>query len=448
MTIEVSIPSVGESINEGVLARWLVADGDWVEEGSPIYELETDKISTEVNAEESGVLHHKVPEGETVEVGGTVAEIDTDAERPSEDSEKGSKKDSKEDGGAGDEKRQEQRSEKNKAESDESDDEDHDDGDGEQPRPGPAARRLIEEHGIDASKISGSGKDGRPTKQDVLAYLDQGDDGSEQKPSEDGQSETDEQRDTSDDAPPSDALRQERPAATDEGDSERRPMSPIRKRIAARLLQAQQNAAILSTFNEIDMSACMALRQRFKADFEETHGHKLGFMSFFTKACCQALLDHPAVNSQIDGDDIVSYKHVSVGIAVGSKRGLVVPVLRNAERLSFADIESRVRDYAEKAEKGDLAIDDMQGGTFTITNGGIYGSLLSTPILNPPQSGILGMHAIQKRPVAIDDEVVIRPMMYVALSYDHRIVDGAEAVSFLVRIKELIEAPERLLLGL
>jgi 2-oxoglutarate dehydrogenase E2 component (dihydrolipoamide succinyltransferase) len=225
-------------------------------------------------------------------------------------------------------------------------------------------------------------------------------------------------------------------------------MSPLRQRIAQRLVQAQHTAAILTTFNEIVMSACMDMRKRFKEEFEKKHGIGLGFMSFFTAAAVKALQKYPMVNSQIDGTDIVSFDHIHVGVAVGTERGLVVPVLRSAERMSFADIERSIREAAGKARDGKLALDDLQGGTFTITNGGVYGSLMSTPIINPPQSGILGMHAIKERPIAVNGQVVIRPMMYVALSYDHRIVDGAEAVGFLVRIKELIEAPERLALGL
>jgi 2-oxoglutarate dehydrogenase E2 component (dihydrolipoamide succinyltransferase) len=236
-------------------------------------------------------------------------------------------------------------------------------------------------------------------------------------------------------------------AASSAGATRKR-MTPLRQRIAQRLVQAQRTAAILTTFNEVDMTACMDLRKKWKEDFEKKHGTSLGFMSFFTAAAVKALQKFPGVNSQIDGTDIVAFDHVHMGIAVGTDKGLVVPVLRNAEKMGFADIEKAIEGYALKAKEGKLTIDDMQGGTFTITNGGVYGSLMSTPIINPPQSGILGMHAIKERPMAVNGQVVIRPMMYIALSYDHRIVDGSEAVGFLVRIKELIEAPERLILGL
>nr|MBA3684699.1 2-oxoglutarate dehydrogenase complex dihydrolipoyllysine-residue succinyltransferase [Planctomycetota bacterium] len=288
----------------------------------------------------------------------------------------------------------------------------------------PAVKKLVADAKVDPAAIPGTGKDGRITKGDVLAHGEK-----DLSP-------------TTDSTAPS----AQRPAPG--GGVTRKKMSPLRSRIAQRLVQAQHTAAILTTFNEIDMQACMDMRKRFKEEFEKKHGVGLGFMSFFGAAVMQALKKYPLLNAQIDGGDIVSFDGVHLGVAVGTEKGLVVPVLRYADRMSFAQIEQSIKNAALKARDGKLAIDDMQGGTFTITNGGVYGSLMSTPIINPPQSGILGMHAIKERPIALNGQVVIRPMMYVALSYDHRIVDGSEAVGFLVRIKELIEAPERLVLGL
>jgi 2-oxoglutarate dehydrogenase E2 component (dihydrolipoamide succinyltransferase) len=405
MPHNVVIPAVGESITEGTLAKWLVQDGSIVADSTPLFELETDKISTEVQAGASGQVKLKAKEGEVVPVGGVVAEIDTSkaaatpvppsSARPAE--------------GAPARAPAEAKAEAK----------------GSSASLSPSVKKLVEDHRIDPATIPGSGRDGRITKGDVLARL--------EKPAPA--------------APAAERAPAERAAPRANGATRRR-MTPLRARIAQRLVQAQHTAAILTTFNEIDMSACMDMRKRFKEEFEKKLGVGLGFMSFFTAATVAALRKYPQVNSQIDGTDIVSFEHMHIGIAVGTEKGLVVPVLREAERLSFADIERAIREAAVKARDGKLALEDMQGGTFTITNGGVYGSLMSTPIINPPQSGILGMHAIKERPVAVNGQVVIRPMMYVALSYDHRIVDGAEAVGFLVRIKELIEAPERLVLGL
>jgi 2-oxoglutarate dehydrogenase E2 component (dihydrolipoamide succinyltransferase) len=385
---QVLIPNLGESITEGTITKWLVADGAAVGENTPIFELETDKITTEVQAGVAGVLRRRAAEGTPVPVGGVAAEIEpgaaptataapapapAPAARPA-------------------------------------------------PQPGPAAQKLLAESGVNPATITGTGKDGRITKGDVLAA------GTPAAPA---------------------AAAAPAPAPVRTGADERRqPMSPIRQRIAQRLVQAQRTAAILTTFNEVDMSAVMGLRKKWKDDFEKRHGVGLGFLSFFATATVAALRKYPLINSRIDGTDIVTPEGIHLGIAVGTDRGLVVPVLRDVQDLGFAQIESAIKEAATKARAGKLALADMQGGTFTITNGGVYGSLMSTPIINPPQSGILGMHAIKERPIAENGQVVIRPMMYLALSYDHRIVDGAEAVGFLVRIKELIEAPERLLLGL
>ena len=446
MAHAITIPAVGESITEGVIARWLVEDGSYVTDGSPIYELETDKISTEVEADASGAITIKVPEGETVEVGATVAEIDTSAVAPAGDEDVVQPTDRQrsvaevqaEKAAKGIQPADDDADTHNiPPESSRFSNDGPDKATGTLPPMSPAVRKLVEEHKLDPAQITGSGKDGRLTKGDVLAWLERPPTPS--KPSVSPESAIE----------PKPAAAKATPAPTSSSQGEKRTrMSPLRKRIAQRLVNAQRTAAILTTFNEIDMSACMAMRSRFKGEFEEKHGVRLGFMSFFTKAVTEGLKAYPLINAQIDGDDIVEPDGMHVGVAVGTPKGLVVPVLRHAERMNFAAIESGIRQYAKKAMAGKLAIDDMTGGSFTISNGGTYGSLMSTPILNPPQSGILGMHAIKERPIAVDGEVVIRPMMYVALSYDHRIVDGAEAVGFLVKIKDLIEAPERLIFDL
>ncbi|MBA3697850.1 MAG: 2-oxoglutarate dehydrogenase complex dihydrolipoyllysine-residue succinyltransferase [Planctomycetes bacterium] len=399
MPFDVKIPAVGESIAEGTLSRWLVADGAIVTDSTPLFELETDKITTEVQAGAAGKVSFKVKEGTVLPIGALVAAIDTSVAAPAA-APAPAKPAAPAPAAA-------------------------------VPVPAaqplsPAVKQLVADNNVDPSKIAGSGKDGRVTKGDVLQGL--------SAPS------------TPSTAPASIAASSPAPAMT--GGTSRKRMSTLRQRIASRLVQAQHTAAILTTFNEIDMGACMDLRKKYKEEFEKKNSIGLGFMSFFTIAAVKALQKYPLINSQIDGTDIVGFDGVHMGVAVGTEKGLVVPVLRNAEKMSFADIEKAIKTAALKARDGKLTIDDMQGGTFTITNGGVYGSLMSTPIINPPQSGILGLHAIKERPMAVNGQVVIRPMMYVALSYDHRIVDGAEAVGFLVRIKELIEAPEKLLLGL
>jgi 2-oxoglutarate dehydrogenase E2 component (dihydrolipoamide succinyltransferase) len=412
MPHNVLIPAVGESITEGTIARLLVAEGALVTEATPLFELETDKISAEVQAGASGAVHFRAKEGDVLPVGGVVAEIDTSkapatpvpasTAKPSEPTANVAAKD------------------------------------GDKPL-SPAVRKLVADAKLDPERIGGSGKGGRITKGDVLA-AEQGAAALPAQPAAPASAPR---------AEPAQGARQQAPAkAEPRGGAVRKRLTPLRARIAQRLVQAQHTAAILTTFNEIDMSACMDMRKRFKEEFEKKLGVSLGFMSFFTAAAVQALQRYPMVNSQIDGTDLVTFDHMNIGVAVGTERGLVVPVLRNAERLSFAEIEREIKAFALKAREGKLTLEDMQEGTFTITNGGVYGSLMSTPIINPPQSGILGMHAIKPRPVAIDGQVVVRPMMYVALSYDHRLVDGADAVGFLVRIKELIEAPERMVLGL
>ena len=399
-------------------------DGQFVNDGDPLFELETDKISTEVPAPTSGVISIETAEGEIVEIGATVGNIDPQAAAPtiSDDAE-----DNIEEEPQPELKTITSRHERGKI--------------------SPAARALLDEHAISPDAITGTGVKGHITKGDVLAFIEK--QGALEK-KEPVAPPTPVKETT---APPA-AGTTLTPAASSATDrvvnpgEKRTRLSPLRQRIATRLVQAQHTAAILTTFNEIDMSHCVELRKRFKDRFAEKHETGLGFMSFFSKAAIKALEQYPLINAQIDGTDLVEYDHINLGIAVGTDKGLVVPVLKNAQDMGFADIERGIREFAGKARKGGLTINDMQGGTFTITNGGVYGSLMSTPIINPPQSGILGMHAIKERPIAVDGEVVIRPMMYVALSYDHRIVDGAEAVGFLIRIKELIEEPERLIFDL
>jgi len=420
MSLDVRIPTLGESITEAVIVRWLKADGEAVEADENLLELETEKASVEIPAEKAGVLKILKAEGETVQVGDVVGQIETGGAK-----------------GTGTEKKKE-RNEPAAAEPKTAPVEEakptaapaNSTSPPSTPRLSPLARRLAEDQGVDATGIAGSGRGGRVTKADVEAHLA----GAETKPVP---------------RAPEPARPAVAPAArAGDGDEERVAMSPIRRRIAERLVQAQQTAAILTTFNEIDMSTVLDLRRRFKERFLEVHGVSLGFMSFFCRACTSALQEIPELNAEIQEGDIVYKKHVHLGIAVGTERGLVVPVVRSAELLSFAEIEKEIERLAKKARDGKLSIQELSGGTFSITNGGVFGSLLSTPILNPPQSGILGMHKIEKRPVVVDDQVTVRPMMYVALSYDHRIVDGQQAVTFLVRVKERLEDPARLLLDL
>jgi 2-oxoglutarate dehydrogenase E2 component (dihydrolipoamide succinyltransferase) len=437
MTIEIKVPSVGESVTEALLVEWFKQDGDTLEKNEPLFVLETDKVTLEVEAEAAGELKILVPEGETVAIGTVVGEIDTDAapaaasekkevtseektETPpaAEDKEAAPSTPAEKEAApkaTGEEKTRETEKQKASvpAKTTEPKGEDH--------LLSPAVRRLVAEHDIDPAAVKGTGPGGRVTKGDVLLYL-------EGRPAEEAAPRTA--------APPAEDIPEER----------RQAMTPIRRRIAERLLEAKQNTAMLTTFNEIDMSRAMAIRSSYKEAFQKKHGIGLGFMSFFVKACVEALQEIPEINAFVDGDEFVYHRHCHVGIAVGAPKGLVVPVLRRAEQMGFADIEQAIVDYVAKIKENRLELSDLEGGTFTISNGGVYGSLLSTPILNMPQSGILGMHKIEKRPVVVDDEIVIRPMMYVALSYDHRIVDGKGAVTFLRRVKEFVENPERMLL--
>jgi 2-oxoglutarate dehydrogenase E2 component (dihydrolipoamide succinyltransferase) len=435
MPIDVTIPEVGESITEGILAEWSKADGDLVARDEPLLVLETDKITMNVNAEEAGRLKILVAEGETVQVGQTVATIDPDA--------------ASEATAAPTEPAREAPATEPPAES--------------APAPAPAAppiapaagmpqataklepvkglapavQRMVLEHHLDPSQIEGTGRDGRITKGDVVKHLDAARQAAPPSPAPAPQK------------PPTPAPKEPapKPAAVAVIERQtRQPLSPLRQRIAERLVEVQQQAAILTTFNEADMSRVMALRARWKDSFKERYGIGLGFMSFFVKASIEALRTVPAVNAFLDGDQLVTNHYYDIGIAVSTERGLVVPVIRDADRMTMAEIELAIADLASRAQQRKLELSELTGAVFTISNGGVFGSMMSTPILNPPGSAILGMHAITKRPVVVDDEIVIRPMMYLAVSYDHRVIDGRESVTFLKRIKECLEDPERLLL--
>jgi 2-oxoglutarate dehydrogenase E2 component (dihydrolipoamide succinyltransferase) len=420
MAFEVRIPTLGESVTEGVIVRWAKRDGEAVKPDEVLLELETDKASMEIAAERAGVLHILKPEGEKVAVGELVARIEEDgAARAAEPAAKAPASAAPAPPpvpAASPAPAPPPRLVPAQAE--------------ETPVAAravgplsPAVRRLLAEHDLDPTSIPASGRGGRLTKEDVLAYLERS------------------SRPVRVEVAPA-----PQPAAPLAEGEQRVPLSPIRRRIAERLVQAQRTAAILTTFNEIDMSEVMALRAEHKDQFQKHHGIGLGFMSFFARACISALREIPVVNAEIRGEDIIYRSFVHLGVAVGTERGLVVPVVHDAERMGFADIEREIARLAGLAREGKLKLDDLSRGTFTISNGGVYGSLLSTPILNPPQSGILGMHKIEKRPVVVEDQITIRPMMYVALSYDHRLVDGEQAVTFLVRVKERLEDPARLLL--
>ena len=435
MSIEVKIPALGESISSGILSSWKVAEGSYVEVDQPIYELETDKITQEGLAEVSGVISIVIQEGEEVEIGATIAKIDESVGKA--DSSTPANNEAPVDDGAGSEPPTEPEpdpvSPPVEVETEEKSTEPLS---SELPL-SPAVRKILAETQIDPATLSGTGKDGRITKADVLNAQKATSVPSKEVPPP---------------PPPNPPSVTSSPPLTVSTDSDarstRRPLSPIRRKIASRLVEAQQTAAILSTFNEVDLTEIIALRKRHQESFVKQNGVKLGFMSFFVKGVVHALRAVPQINSRMEGDELVENHYFDIGVAVGTEKGLVVPVLRDCDELGFADIEQSIVDYAKKARSGGITLQDMQGGCFTITNGGIYGSLLSTPIINPPQSGILGMHSIQERPIAVNGEVVIRPMMYIALSYDHRVVDGKEAVTFLVKLKEAMEDPARLALGI
>ena len=445
MAVEVKIPALGESVSEGVIARWLKQSGDVVRTDEPLLELETDKAAMEIPATGAGRLEILVPEGSTVQVGAVVARIDDSnggaaAKKPAAKAERASAPPAARAAAPA------AAATPPPAKADASE--------GDEPPLSPAVRRLVAENSIDPASVEGTGKGGRITKEDVLRHVESKASAeaapsaakSEPAPAA-AKAEPEESAVPPELARPSPSPTPERrPPASSGEDVERVPMSRLRKRIAERLVEAQHTAAILTTFNEIDMSGLMSLRKRYKERFEKIHGVGLGFMSLFARACVLALRDVPVVNASIEGEDVVYHRRVHLGIAVATEAGLVVPVVRNADSKSLADLEKAIGELAKLARDRKLTPDHLSGGTFSITNGGVFGSLMSTPILNPPNSGILGMHKIEDRPVAIEGQVVIRPMMYVALSYDHRLVDGQQAVTFLVRVKERIEDPARMLL--
>lgn len=398
-TVDIKVPSPGESITEVRIAQWLVKDGDVVSKDQVIAEIDSDKATLELSAESGGQVKLLAAADQTVNVGDVVAKIDTSVAAPAKSAEKAA---------PAKEEKAPAKSEPAKA-----------------PvataaaSATPVAKAMLDEKGLSADKVKGTGPNGRVTKSDVSAYVSGG--------------------------VKADAIAMNGWGGSRE--QKRSKMTSLRQTVAKRLVMAKNQTAMLTTFNEVDMSAVMALRDKYKDKFKETHGVNLGFMSFFTKAVTEALRLFPAVNGQIDGEEIILSDYADIGIAVSSPKGLMVPVLRNAEKLSLAEIEAGIKALAVKARDGKLTIDEMTGGTFTITNGGVFGSMLSTPIINPPQSAILGMHNIVDRPVAVNGQVVIRPVMYVALSYDHRIIDGKESVSFLYKVKEMIEDPNKLIFG-
>ena len=414
MAIEITVPTLGESVADATVARWIKTTGDAVAADEPVVELETDKVTLEVPAPAAGTLGEILAaEGATVEVGASLAMLNEGAAPAAPAPEAPAKPAPAKSAPAS-------------------------------PAPAtpapvpaapaaasaaagmplsPAVRRLVEENNLNPAAIRGTGVDGRLTKADVLAHMKGAPAASAQQ------------------------MPRQQPRPEDAAREERVPMSKLRQVIASRLKAAQNTAAMLTTFNEVDMTALMALRSTYRQEFEAAYGTRLGFMGMFVLASIKALQEFPAVNAEIDGTDIIYKNYYNIGVAVGTPQGLVVPVVRDAAGLGLAEIETRIADFGDRARNGKITPDDMAGGSFTISNGGVYGSLMSTPILNPPQSGILGMHKIEKRPVVVDDAIVIRPMMYLALSYDHRIIDGREAVSFLARIKELVEDPRRIVLG-
>jgi 2-oxoglutarate dehydrogenase E2 component (dihydrolipoamide succinyltransferase) len=417
MIIEVKVPSVGESVTSGVVSAWHKKSGEFVNEGEPLFALETDKVSTDIVAEKSGMLETKVPQGQEVKIGEVIAIIDVSKQGAKQEKEEQPQKAQPE------EKKKKTESQKKPEAVPASVDGGRQESKTQATTLSPGVRRIVEEEKLEPEKITGTGQGGRLTKADVLKAVENR---GKAEPSEVA------------------VAKAEEKIEPREARFIRKKMSPLRRKIAQQLVMAQHTAAILTTFNECDMSTVQELRRSKQDEFTKKQGIKLGLMSFFVKAAVEALKAVPVVNGRIDGDDFIQNNFYDIGVAVGTDRGLVVPVVRNADKKSFADLERDIADYAGRARDGKLKLEDLQGGTFTITNGGVYGSLFATPILNPPQSGILGMHKIMPRPVAVDGKVEVRPMMYLALSYDHRSIDGKEAVTFLIKVKECIEDPEKL----
>jgi 2-oxoglutarate dehydrogenase E2 component (dihydrolipoamide succinyltransferase) len=436
MSIEVKVPQLPESIADATLVAWHKSPGDQVKRDENLADLETDKVVLEVPAPADGVLKEiRIKDGTTVTAGEILAVLEAgegagdkgEAKGRSEDKDQGKAKDedaaaeedAEQDEETGDDEQAARASEKGESKA--------------SGRLGPSVRRLLDEHGLDAADIRGSGREGRISKADVMAFLEKRDKGEKDEKGEKGKPET------KPSAPPDKrGAREER----------RVPMTRMRTRIAERLVEAQSTAAMLTSFNEVDLGAVMEIRKRYRDSFEKKHGVRIGFMSFFAKAVIEALRKFPVVNASLEGNDIIYHDYYDIGIAVSTERGLMVPVLRDVDLMSFADIERTIGEFAGLARDGKIGVEQLTGGTFTITNGGVFGSLMSTPILNPPQSAILGMHKIQERPMVVNGEVRVRPMMYIALTYDHRIIDGREAVQFLVAVKESLEDPARLLIQL
>jgi 2-oxoglutarate dehydrogenase E2 component (dihydrolipoamide succinyltransferase) len=410
MSIEVKVPQLPESVADATLVAWHKSPGDAVSRDENLADLETDKVVLEVPAPADGVLKEiRISDGTTVTAGEILAILEEGGQAPAKADQAPAPTD--------DDEEREDNADESAAEPGKA-----------SGRLSPSVRRLVEEHGLDPAAIPGSGRDGRISKADVMSFLEQQDKGGKAAPA----------------ARPSAA-----PAAASGAREERRvPMTRMRARIAERLVDAQATAAMLTSFNEVDLGAVMEIRKRYRDSFEKKHGVKLGFMSFFVKAAIEALRKFPVVNASVEGSDIVYHDYYDIGVAVSTDRGLLVPVLRDADLMGFADIERAIGDFAGRAREGKIGVDELTGGTFTITNGGVFGSLMSTPIINPPQSAILGMHKIQERPMVVNGEIKIRPMMYIALTYDHRIIDGREAVQTLVSIKESLEDPARLLIQL
>ncbi|NPA34555.1 MAG: 2-oxoglutarate dehydrogenase complex dihydrolipoyllysine-residue succinyltransferase [Chlorobi bacterium] len=423
--IEVKVPSVGESVQEILISQWLVKDGDFVNEDEPVAELETDKATVEVPSPATGKIKILKPEGEVVNPGDVIATIEVvEGEVPTKPTEP----EPKEKQPVAEEKTAEPKEEKPVEQPKEEPVQATAEKGGEEPKATPVAMRLMKEYGIDSSEVLGTGSGGKITKQDVINYI--------------------KQRLSEERSVTSVVAHQEfQSIPKGERTVVRKRLTPLRKALIKRLMNARHKTAMLTTFNEVDMTAIMEIRKKYKEAFKEKHGVKLGIMSFFTRACAIALMEFPQVNAQIDGDEVVYFNYADIGIAVATPRGLVVPVVRNAESKTLPELEREIDELARKGREGKLKPEDLEGGTFTITNGGVFGSLMSTPLLNYPQTAILGMHAIKQRPVAVNGKVEIRPMMYLALSYDHRLIDGADAVSFLVRVIELLQNPVMLIDG-